>query len=280
MPLFHPALKKIAAYVLENPERVVRQRVKDLAEACQVSEATIIRFVRKLAFNGFSEFKIALAVMPQQNSSTGAIEERFFYDDLAQSDTVEAVIQKIAFKNIQSLKDTQELMDPEQVEKGVAAIKKAQAILIFCSGSSTVAGYTFKSRFYRLGKRCILLTDPIEQAVTASLLDRRSLVVGISSSGKTQYVVDAMKIAKDSGAVTMCITDSIDSPIVRHSDIKYFTFSKHSEFLQDSLISRMSQIFVIDALFACYALKHYDSSLANIEKSANAVKKSTKGFTL
>ena len=280
MPLLHPALKKIASYVLENPDRVVRQRVKDLADACQVSEATIIRFVRKLAFNGFSEFKIALAVMPQQHPPAGTVEEQFFYDDLMQSDSVEAIIQKIAFKNIQSLKDTQELMDPAQVERGVSAINKAQVIVIFSSGSSTVAGYTFKSRFYRLGKRCMLLTDPIEQAVTASLLDKRSLAVAISSSGKTQYVVDAQKIAKAAGATTICITDSFDSPLVKHSDIKYLTFSKHSEFLQDSLISRMSQIFVIDTLFACYALRHYERSLADIEKSSKAVMKSTKGFTL
>ncbi len=280
LPSLNPALKKIAAYVLENPERVMMQTISDLAGACRVSEATVTRFLRKLAYKGFSEFKIALARMHQQISPHSPNEEHFFYEGLAESDSVQAILKKIAFKNIQSLKDTQELMDPEQIERGVAAIEKARTIVVFSSGSSTVAGYSFKNRFYRLGKHCLLLNDPIEQAVTASLLDRKCLAVGISSSGKTKYVVDAMKIAKASGAATMCITDSSDSPIVEHSDIRYFTFSKHSDFLQDSLVSRMSQILVIDTLFACYALKHHDRSLADTERSAKAIERTTKAFII
>jgi RpiR family transcriptional regulator, carbohydrate utilization regulator len=279
-PHLNPALKRIASYIMEEPDRVKLQKISQLASACQVSEASVTRFVRAIDFNSFTEFKIAVAAIPSKEASHFENEKQFFYSDLVESDSVEDVVTKVTFKNIQSLKDTQSLVSREEVERAVAAIQKADVIAIYCAGYSAVAAESFKFRFYRMGKPSLVYSDPIEQAVSASMLNGRSMAIGISSSGRTKYVVDALRVAKSSGATTMCVTDCSDSPLVQHSDIRFFTFSKHSDFLQDSLLSRMSQILIADILFACFALKDYKRSIENAEKTGKAIERVTKSINL
>jgi DNA-binding MurR/RpiR family transcriptional regulator len=135
-----------------------------------------------------------------------------------------------------------------------------------------VAGSNLKSRFYRVGKKCFLYNDGTEQCLSATLLDKDSVAVGITSSGRTRSVVNAMRIAKQAGAKTICITDSPASPIVSHSDIRFFTSSSYSSFMQDSITSRMPHILIIDILYACFAVKHFHESLQFIEKSTTATR--------
>ncbi len=275
LPYLKPALRKVANHILEDPGRAKMQRITEVASACQVSEATVTRFVKALQFKSFPEFKIAIATVVPSQSEGSRKAKKFFYADLDKNDSFESAIAKIAFQNIQSLQKTQQMISYEQIQRAVSAMENADSIAIYCAGSSIPAGHSLRLRFYRIGKPCLLYGDPIEQAVSASLLTPKTLAIGISSSGQTKFVVDAMKLAKAAGATTLCLTDYNDSPIAKYCDIVFITFTKQSDFLQYSLLSRMSQILTIDALFACYFIKHYDRFLEIVEKSAMKVKKAT-----
>ncbi len=279
-PYLNPALKRIANYVLEQPEKVKYQKIGQLASQCQVSEATVTRFVKAIDFNSFADFKIAVAAIPPKGARNSEKGKQFFYNDLHETDSIADIAGKITFKNIESLKDTLNLISEEEIERAVSAIQMAEVIAIYCAGYSAVAAENFKFRFYRMGKTSLVYSDPIEQAVSASMLNKKSMAIGISSSGRTKYVVDAVRVAKCSGATTMCVTDSSDSPLVQHSDIKFFTFSKHSDFLQDSLLSRMSQILIADILFASFAMKDYQKSMESAEKTGKAIERVTKNVNL
>ena len=84
-------------------------------------------------------------------------------------------------------------------------------------------------------------------------------------------------MAKKSGAKTVCITTFEKSPIVQYADIKLFTYtvtsSAGSAFLQESMISKMSQILVLDILYSSFANKQFLTSVEFLEKSARALAK-------
>jgi len=63
------------------------------------------------------------------------------------------------------------------------------------------------------------------------------------------------------------------SPINRYSDIKLYTDAGQPSFFQESLVSRVAQILIIDILYACYALKHFKRSIKMVEDSAAALVK-------
>src|SRR4030042_44226 len=60
-PSLKTALQKVADVILRQPEMAIYASVNEVAAACGVSEATVMRFCRILGFRGFQDFKIALA---------------------------------------------------------------------------------------------------------------------------------------------------------------------------------------------------------------------------
>jgi RpiR family transcriptional regulator, carbohydrate utilization regulator len=272
-PYLNPALNRIAVYISKNPEKIKLLKIKELAFDCKVSEATVTRFVKEFNVNTFQELKIILADVKSIDQKNAKKVKKFVYDDVTKGDSIENVIEKIAYRNIAALEDTKKIIDPVEIEKAVSVIDKSEIITIYCVGTSTIAAESAKMRFYRVGKECIVYNDPANQAVSSSLLGSKKVAIGISNSGKSAPTVNALKMAKESGSRTICITSSNISPINQYSDIKLYTAAGQPSFFQESLVSRVAQILIIDILYACYALKHFNKSIRMVEESAEALVK-------
>jgi DNA-binding MurR/RpiR family transcriptional regulator len=268
LPSLNPALRKIALYILDNPHKIKYLRIKDLAGNCMVAEATVTRFVKKIGLNNFQELKINLAEITTDRAS----EKEFVYDDVSRGDSIESIIEKIEFINIKALQDTKKLIKVQEVERAIEAIERAERIDIYGAGGSYIAAENAGMRFYRIGKRCLIYNDPNQQAVSASLLSSMDAAIGISNSGKTISTVNALKKAKESGARTICITNYDQAPITVHADIKLFTSTQDSVFFQESMVSRIAQMFIIDVLYAGLAVKNFASAVKMIQKSANSLR--------
>lgn len=55
------AERKVANFVLKNPGDAVNCNVSELAKNSGVSDATVIRMCRHIGYNGYYQFRIALA---------------------------------------------------------------------------------------------------------------------------------------------------------------------------------------------------------------------------
>jgi DNA-binding MurR/RpiR family transcriptional regulator len=273
VPYLNPALRRIAVYISKNPGKIKLLKIKELASDCEVSEATVTRFVKEFNINTFQELKIILADIKSIDQKNAKKVKKFVYDDVTKGDSIANVIEKIAYRNIKALEDTKKIIDPVEIEKAVSVIDKSEIITIYCVGTSTIAAESAKMRFYRVGKECIVYNDPANQAVSSSLLGNKKVAIGISNSGKSAPTVNALRMAKESGSKTICITSSHTSPINQYSDIKLYTDANLPSFFQESLVSRVAQILIIDILYACYALKHYKKSIKMVEESAEALVK-------
>lgn len=273
LPYLNPALRRVGQFALEQPDAVKTMKISELAVQCEVSEATVTRFVKKIGADNYQNFKISVAqIQPEQIVSANS-EEKFVYDDVKKNDSIAKIVEKILFRNIEAIQDTQRVINPSEIEQAIVAIDKADFVVLYCVGTSTIAAESAKMRFYRIGKQCIVYNDPAHLAVSSSILKKSSVAIGISNSGSTVFTVNALKAAKENGVTTICITNCDDSAITKYSDIKLFTSTKESSFFQESLVSRAAQILIIDILYACCASKNYRSSIQLLEKSGIALKK-------
>lgn len=269
LPSLNPALKKIAEYILDHPQEVKLMRIKELAGECGVAEATISRFVKTVGLGNFQELKINLAALPLDGDRA----TKMVYQEVNESDPVSTILDKIFSINSKALEDTRRILDTHEIERAVAAIDQARHVDIYAAGGSYVAAEHVRLRFYRIGKRCHTYSDPNQQSVSASLLAAGDLAVGITNSGRTISTVNALKQARSSGAATMCITSFDNTPITEHSDIVLFTSTQDSAFFQESMVSRLAQMLVVDALYAALAVKHFGTSVERIERSADALRR-------
>lgn len=267
LPSLNPALRKIAKFILNNPHIIKSQRINELAHECDVSESTVTRFVKAVNLNSFQELKIIMAETTPEKE-----DEEFVYDDVTKGDSIENIIDKIVFINSEALQDTKKVINIEEIERAISAIDTAERIDIYGAGGSSIAAENARMRFYRIGKRCLVYNDPNQQAVSASLLSPKDVAIGICNSGRTISTVNALKKAKESGATTICITNFDQTPITEFSDIKLFTSTQDSAFFQESMVSRVAQILIIDILYAGLAIANFNSAVKMIEKSADSLR--------
>ena len=268
LPSLNPALKKIGEYILGNPGKIKHLRIKDLASTCEVAEATVTRFVKTIGLSNFQELKIKIAEITTEHS----LSEELVYDEVSKNDSLKSIVDKIFYTNIEAMKNTRKIIDIAEMEKAIQAIDDAVKIDIYGAGGSYITAENAAMRFYRIGKRCNIYNDPNQQAVSASLLTPRDVAIGICNSGRTRSTVTALKKAKENGARTICITNFNRTPITDYADIVLFTSTQDSAFFQESMVSRVAQIIIIDILYAGLAIRNFASAVKMIEQSADSLK--------
>ena len=224
-PYLNPALRRIAEYVLKSPEIVKSGSINELAEACEVSESTVTRFVHTVNVPSFQQLKIKIAeeLSKKSGSSAADSERHLVYEDITPSDDIAAILDKISGRYIETVRDTLHSLNISEIERAVDAIQKCEMMAFFALGSSTFAVENALMRFMRVGKQCQFFHDISFRQMAATALNDRSLAIGISNSGRTITTTNALKEAKERGTTTLCITSFPDSPIVSYADIRLFT---------------------------------------------------------
>ena len=93
------AERKVADFILENPARASLMVINEIAEAAGVSVPSVTRLARKLGYNGFLDFRVALA------SGSSSIES-LKSDPIRPTDNDEAVIEKMFLASMRAMEDT------------------------------------------------------------------------------------------------------------------------------------------------------------------------------
>jgi len=264
--MFKPAEKSVAEFVLANPEQVMHMSVSEAARDIGVGESTVIRFCRSLGYKGYQEFKLRLAqdlVEPVE----------FIHENITFDDTTADLAQKVFQTNIQAVGDTMKALDPQMVEVAAKSLADAGRVDIYGVGYSSFTALDAKLKFVRLGLVADAYGDAHLQAMAAASLRKGDVAIGISHSGSTTDVVDALSAARKSGASTIAITNFSPSPITRASDVVLLTASPESPLGGEVLTSRIAQLCVLDVLSVALAVTLGDGCLDLIRKTSEAVKK-------
>ncbi|WAH35575.1 MurR/RpiR family transcriptional regulator [Alicyclobacillus dauci] len=264
LPSLSKAEQKVATAVLENLNNTVYSSVTDLAELAEVGETTVIRFCRKLGYRGFQEFKLALAqdlVSPNQQVH-GKIEE---------NDSASVVCQKITLYNTQALEDTVSLLQEDQLQKATDALIRAKRQYFFGVGSSGMTAQDAQYRFMRLGFDAHCASDGHIIAMNCAMTTEEDVVFGISTSGSTKDLVDAVRIAKENGAFVICLTNHARSPVTSYADAILLAAAKETPLQGGAFASKLAQIHVLDILSTVVSMKQRTSTFDALNRTAKSV---------
>ncbi|MBO4734638.1 MAG: MurR/RpiR family transcriptional regulator [Clostridia bacterium] len=264
---FGPSERKVADYILKNEQEVTSLPINELARLSGSTAATIVRFARRIGFEGFTDFKIGLA---GEMVSTSAISSRITKDDSC----FEIFGKRINDISV-SLHNTESVLDPKQLELAAKTIMKANRIAIFGLGNSAAIAQDAAHKFLRLGLKAQACTDNHMQAIIASHLDRDSVAIGISHSGSSTDIIDALQLSKIGNAKTVCITNYADSPIVENSDICLFTKSDETNHSILAMSSRIAQLAIHDTIYT-YIVLNADKASINAIYNTEAALESKK----
>ncbi|MBP2643495.1 MAG: transcriptional regulator, RpiR family [Firmicutes bacterium] len=265
---FSPTEQKIGEFILKNPYDVLELSISKLAEKSSVSEASVVRFCRNIGLKGYQELKIMIA--GELNNSGEA--SKTIHKNITTEDNTEAIIEKIFSSNISALQDTMQVISSLELEKSIQLLEEAKRITFFGIGASSIVALDAQYKFMRINMPASMHFDVEMQLALASNLSAGDLAIGITNSGRTKDIVKMLKIAKQNGANTICITQFGDSPVQRYSDVKLHTAAVESTFRSGAMASLVAQLSIIDALFVGLALKRHDQVISSLEKTREVVK--------
>ncbi|BCV22342.1 MurR/RpiR family transcriptional regulator [Moorella sp. Hama-1] len=251
--------KKVVDYIMANPEAIIHLSISDLADASQVSEATIVRLCKKLGFNGYQDLKITFAqdlVAPIKN----------IHEEVTPEDAIGQIKDKVFRSNLLALEDTLKTVADEELERAAGALVAARRIQFMGVGGSSCIAHDAYLKFLKTGIPCSLFTDGHSQVVGASLATPDDVVIAISHSGSSKDVVQAAELARENGATTIAITQYSKSPLVKHADICLFTSARETAFRTEAMSSRIAQLTIIDTLYVKVALELDKTFLENLRK--------------
>lgn len=259
--------KKIADFVAENAGQVLFMSITDLADACEVADASVYRFCRTIGMKGYQEFKmkLSLSIDPKENA------EKDKGEKTEDQDSLSSRMAGILDSHISALKETGMLLDVNAVEKAVSMMEDARNIYFFGIGDSLLTAREAHNKFLRITNKVNCIEDPHMQAMSASMADDSDLIFIISYSGSTKDNVYVARIAQESGAKIIGITRFLKSPLTGYTDVTLTCGANEGPLEGGSMSAKMSQLYIIDVLFQEYYRRNLAVSRTNNKKTSRAV---------
>ncbi|MCJ9744981.1 MurR/RpiR family transcriptional regulator [Neorhizobium sp. SHOUNA12A] len=246
MPQLPMALRRIGKYIVENPDLIVKQTADQVATLSGSGKASVVRFCRLIGFEGFQDFKFALAgelaARPVRAPDASALASRQISETLR--GTLSAALQ-----------DNVSLLDYNNVETLAVRLVDARRVDIYGAGVSGILATLLATRLLRLGIMAFAFSDPKIGAELAHGLDATSVAIGLSETGITSETVQALKRARSAGVFTAAITARPDSPIVASAETVLLAAAAESPLTGGALTVAFTQLFVIEVLVSAVAIE-------------------------
>ena len=259
-----PTARRIATYIDQHAQDVIRMSITELAEQTDASEGSVVGLCQRLGIDGFQELKILL--------SRDLVDPvRMIQEDLRESDSVSDVAEHVFAAHIASLQETRKLLVSQSLTRAVEILRAARRIEVYGIGSSGPIAQDLAYRLLQLGRDAKVVSDSHIQAVSAAMTDSSTAVVTISHSGSTRETVLATRLAREAGARTIGITKLGKSPLARYCDIVLHTIANETRYRPEAMSSRVAQLALIDTLVSCCALADAKRSVAKLELSARII---------
>ncbi|MCI1775897.1 MurR/RpiR family transcriptional regulator [Paenibacillus lautus] len=258
--------RRLAEFILTAPSEIVHMGIKDLADRCEVSAATVTRFCKNFQCKGYPDFKLKLAAEiahAEMASRTGNTR----YQDIVAGNPLAGIVEAIESNHLTSIRDTTELLDLGQLERAVDALCRAKRIDLYGVATSSIVAQDFYQKLIRIGKNCTAFADSHMQITSASTLTSGDVAVAVSYSGETPETIDALACAKDAGAFTISITSYRSSAISALADITLYSSSLEEGMRRGDMASRIAQLHIIDILFMGMASRDFSTYVPRLEQS-------------
>jgi DNA-binding MurR/RpiR family transcriptional regulator len=246
LPQMRPAEGRVARLLLQQPTRVSFTSVAELAEMASTSGATVVRCAQTLGFKGFHDLKVALAQELAGSAPTIAPAP-------AERDPRLAALARVTAAGAATVRDAAALVDAHVFEATVAALDRAQRVLVVGVGGSAALCQDAAARFTAIGLHAEAPADVHDQHLRAGLLSRSDVCLALSHTGATRETLAAARAAVASGASTVAITSFATSALTELVDHALVAGTRAVAPQLAPLATRLAHLGLLDSLVVAVA---------------------------
>jgi len=261
LPELSKGQRRIANFLLEHFDKAVYLTAAKLGKIAGVSESTVVRFAIELGFDGYPKLQRALeeAVKTKLTASQRMVvsTDRIFKND-------KHILKSILESDMYRIESTINEISSNDFDNAVDKILNANKIYIV-GGRSSYMLSGFLSFYLNLMIDNVInvnsgtVTEVFEQIFR---IKKDDVFIGISFPRYSQRTIKAMEYAHTKNAVTIAITDSKISPLVKFANCSLIARSDMVSFV-DSLVAPLS---VINALLVAVSINKQKEIVQSLDK--------------
>ncbi|MBQ9347272.1 MAG: MurR/RpiR family transcriptional regulator [Oscillibacter sp.] len=246
MGSFSKGQRRIARYILDNPDKAAAMTASRLGELAQVSESTVVRFASEVGCDGYPGLQRALQEL-LRSRLTAAQRFREADGQFSHKDLLGTVVRS----DREKLRQLAAQADRTAFEDAVERVMKARHVYILgVRSSSFVAGYL---HFYlHLLREHVTLVQSNAAGEIFEQLFRvgpEDVMIAISFPRYSRVTVNTVQFARDRGASIIAVTDNSLSPVYPFSDTALLAPCEMISFI-DSMVAPLS---LVNALLVALA---------------------------
>lgn len=241
--------KKVADYVLSHRIDAQYMSISELAEECEVADATISRFCRRLGLGGYNAFKLELAKASMAARAGSAVEQEASPAQTGEGTAFDAVCRQRLRENISALEQTAKLIDGEQLHQAAELLFGARRVICMGQGSSMVLAEEAWTLFSTVSSKFVFIADSHFQLNSVALMSKEDVILFFSYSGSTRELQDVLAVSRPMGIKVILISRFPKSPGGQMADLVLQCGSNEGPLQVGSTTARVAQLFVLDLLF-------------------------------
>lgn len=251
---FSKGQRIIARFIMENYDKAAFMTASRLGSAVGVSESTVVRFAAELGYRGYPGMKKALQEVVRTRLTSV---ERMKRAETAM-DTRD-VLRDVLRADIHNLQATLDEIDQPSFDYAVELIRNAKNVYIVGMRTSTTLARFLWLYLNVLRENVFVIQDTAAAEVYEQLMRVKEgdLVIGVCFPRYSNRTVNVMGFARERGASTLGITDSVTSPLNESSTVCLYAKSEMVSFL-DSLVAPMG---LINALIVAVGAQDRDRTV-------------------
>lgn len=232
----------IAERIINYPEEVLQAKVSEFAERCHCDSAQVVRLCQKLGYDGFTSLKNRIAAELLDPKRT-------LHRQIAEPATsFEQLKRNFSLNFTRTINDTLANLDEETVGQAVGLIRRARHIVVCGFGSSALAARDLRIKLVRIGYYAMFLDDAENIRSLVATLSKEDLLILISFSGDTPYILDNVRVAEKNGVPVLALTNYLHSPLAESASCVLPTTADEQRLRLGAMDSTVAQFLVIDLL--------------------------------
>lgn len=231
--------RKIAEYILENQYMICQKSLLEVSQEIGVSDASVLRFVRTMGFDGYSDFKEQVYTHLMDRAGINNSE----WDSLtlsARLDASSSLRTSDLFSNFLSvsvnvLENSLRKNDPALYQQVSDKIHEADVVYVFGDRGTRSTAEHFAMGLRYIKPRTVLLRHYNELFSSLAGASKNSILIFLCASRYYKADRQVCIAAKDAGIPICLLTNTQFSPISQYAEYLLLAKTNHISFLNSNI---------------------------------------------
>ncbi|WP_312624977.1 MurR/RpiR family transcriptional regulator [Scandinavium sp.] len=269
-PGFAQSDKKLADFILAQPDEARHLSSQQLAAEAGVSQSSVVKFAQKLGFKGFPALKLALSEALASNPHPQSVP---VHNQIRGDDPLRLVGEKLIKDNVSAMHASLDINTEEKLRESIGLLRSARRIVVTGIGASGLVAQNFSWKLMKIGLNAVAEQDMHALLATVQAMTNDDLLLAISYSGERREINLAADETLRVGGKILAITGFSPNALQQRASHCLYTIAEEQATRSAAISSTSAQMMLTDLLFMGLVQQDLEHAPERIRHSEALVKK-------